>query len=165
MTPGSGQVGEIVGRGPHVTLGYHGATATTQQAFRDGGYRTGDLATVDADGFVTIVGRANEMIKTGGHRAAPAEIEHVLAQAAGVAEAAVCGIPHDVRGEAVIGVVIASTGATLTEPALRAHCAARLPPHLVPVRFRIVAELPRTANGKLDRAALRRQSLPTDGTP
>ncbi len=137
-----GDIGEIVVRGPHVALGYLGAV-DPQRAFHDGAYYTGDLATIDADGFVTIVGRRKDFIKTGGHRVSPEEIEDILVQAPGVSQAAVCGVPHDVRGESLIASVVPVDGMKLAEPVLRAHCAAHLPAHMVPVRFsdhRLAAE-------------------------
>jgi long-chain acyl-CoA synthetase len=146
--------GEIVVRGDSVTLGYFGAPEETASAFRDGAFHTGDLATVDADGLVSIVGRTKEFVKTGGHRVAPQEIEAVLLQLTGIESVAVCGVAHPMRGEALVAAVVLAAGVATDEGVLRRHCAAHLPPYKVPARFRIVAALPRTANGKIDRRAL-----------
>lgn len=154
VVPGSGQVGEIVGRGDHVTLGYFADPDETARVFRDGAFHTGDVATVDTEGFITIVGREKEFVKTGGHRVAPQEVEEILMQHAGVHSAAVCGVVHPMRGEALVAAVIPRDGVTLTEAELRKHCVAFLPAHKVPAQLRIVASLPKTPNGKLDRRAL-----------
>jgi acyl-CoA synthetase (AMP-forming)/AMP-acid ligase II len=154
VAPGSGEVGEIVGRGDHVTLGYFDDAEETARAFRAGAFHTGDLATVDADGFVTVVGREKEFIKTGGHRVAPQEIDGVLMRHPAVQSAAACGISHPLRGEALVAAVVVRDGATVTPAQLRRHCAEHLPPYKVPTRFHVLAELPRTRNGKHDRRAL-----------
>jgi len=154
VVPGSGQVGEILGRGDHVTLGYFADPDETARVFRGGAFHTGDVATVDAEGYITIVGREKEFVKTGGHRVAPQEVEEVLMQLAGVHAAAVCGVSHPMRGEALVAAIVPRDGAALTEAELRRHCAALLPAHKVPAQFRIVAALPKRPNGKLDRRAL-----------
>jgi acyl-CoA synthetase (AMP-forming)/AMP-acid ligase II len=151
VTPGADEVGEIVGAGPHVALGYY---RTTDAAFHDGKFYTGDLARIDADGFIVVVGRAKEFVKTGGHRVSPVEVEGVLAELPGVLEVAVCGVPHPVRGEALVAGVVARPGHAPSAAELRAHCAARLPTFKVPVAFVLLPELPKTANGKISRRQL-----------
>jgi len=148
VAPGSDDVGEIVVRGPHVALGYlHGGPG----GFSGGAYCSGDRARVDADGFVYVVGRTQSFVKTAGHRVAVEEVEEVLARYPDVAAAAVCGIPHPTRGDALVALVVAQHGHTISAIDLRAHCAASLPAFKVPVEFRAVDALPRTASGKLDR--------------
>jgi acyl-CoA synthetase (AMP-forming)/AMP-acid ligase II len=160
VTPGSGEVGEIVGRGPHVALGYFGAgppgstAGTDATAFDRGVFHTGDAATVDDEGFVTLVAREKEFVKTAGHRVAPQEVEEVLAGASGVVEAAVCGVDHGSRGEALVAFVVVDPAAQPAPEALRRHCLDHLAPHKVPVAIRVVTELPKTPNGKLARREL-----------
>ncbi len=149
---GADEVGEIVVRGPHVALGYFGAD--DHGAFRDRAFRTGDLATADGDGFITIVGRARDFVKTAGHRVAPQEVEDVIARMEAVAEVGVFGAPHALRGEALTAVVVPRPGAQLTLRALRLHCSAMLPPFKVPVEFRLAEDLPKGPTGKVKRDAL-----------
>ena len=120
----------------------------------DGGYRTGDRARVDADGFVYVVGRTQTFVKTGSHRVAVEEIEEVLGCCPGVVAAAICGVPHRARGEALIAVVVLRPGHLLSPVELRAHCARSLPPFKIPIEFRSATALPMTASGKIDRVAL-----------
>ncbi|CAN5917335.1 class I adenylate-forming enzyme family protein [soil metagenome] len=148
------EVGEIIVAGPSVARGYFGDHEETARCFRDGAYHTGDLARQDPDGFVYIVGREKELVKTAGHRVAPQEIEDVLLEATGVVEAGVCGVPHPTRGEALIAVLVLDATSPATIDALRAHCARRLPPHKVPIAIHTADALPRTASGKLSRREL-----------
>jgi acyl-CoA synthetase (AMP-forming)/AMP-acid ligase II len=150
----TGEVGELVVRGPHVAQGYFRDEVLSRERFRDGAFFTGDLARVDGDGFVYLVGRRAELIKTIGHRVAPAEIEGVLASAPGVVEAGVCGLPHPLRGEAIAAAVVLAPGAAVTSASLIEHCASELPAFKVPLKIVIVLELPKTPSRKLDRARL-----------
>lgn len=148
------EVGELVVRGAHVAMGYFRDDALTRERFRDGAFHTGDLARVDADGFIYLVGRRAEFVKTIGHRVSPAEVEEVLALAPGVLETGVCGVPHPVRGEALVAAVVLAPGAASTPATLLRHCASLLPPFKVPMKVVIVPALPRTPSQKLDRARL-----------
>jgi acyl-CoA synthetase (AMP-forming)/AMP-acid ligase II len=151
---GTGEIGEIVVAGDHVTLGYFADPDETRRCFRAGAFHTGDLATVDADGFVFITGREREFVKSAGHRVSPQEIEEAIAQRDDVLDVAVFGAPHPVRGEALVALIVARPGHAASGSALALHCKACLPAHKVPVEFRFVAELPRTATGKLSRRDL-----------
>lgn len=153
VVPGSGEVGEIVVRGAHVTLGYFRATGE-DLSFRGGAFHTGDLARVDGDGFIFHAGRQKDFVKTAGHRVAPQEVEMVLARIPEVEEVAVFGVPHPVRGEALVAAVVVRSGRECSIDALRLACAQHLPSFKVPVAFRVVAALPKTDRGKLDRRAL-----------
>ena len=115
---------------------------------------SGDLFRSDDDGYLYFVGRRDDLIKSGGEKVVPREIEDVLHAAPGVREAAVVGIPDRLLGQAVHAHVSPQEGAELTEAALRSHCAERLEDYKVPRRIVIHAELPRTSNGKIDRLAL-----------
>ena len=139
--------GELLVRGPSVSAGALAA---------DGWLHTGDLATLDADGRLAIVGRRSDTIVSGGENVAPAEVESVLLAHAAVADAAVLGRPDPEWGEAVVAQVVARNGGgeALTRELL-AHCAARLAPFQVPKRIELVDAVPRGTTGKLLRRELR----------
>lgn len=155
LAPGSNRSGEVVVEGNHVALGYFDDAEASARVFEGRRFRTGDLARVDADGFVFLLGRSSEFIKTGGHRVAPREIEDVLHGLLGVAEVCVYGIPSPTRGETIVAAIVAAPGEPPTPIALREACALALPAFKVPSEFRFVSALPRTENGKIDRRALR----------
>jgi acyl-CoA synthetase (AMP-forming)/AMP-acid ligase II len=163
-----GQAGELVIRGPNVMQGYWNAPELTARTFRPGFYPddrllyTGDLFRMDADGFLYFLGRKDDMIKTKGERVSPREIENALCAMEGIAEAAVIGVPDEVFGEAVEAFVVLKPGIQITEKSVRKHCAGQLEPFLVPRRVKILSELPRTPNGKVDKKALRIAS-PVEG--
>jgi malonyl-CoA/methylmalonyl-CoA synthetase len=128
----------------------------TAQEFRDDGFFvTGDIATQDADGRVTLVGRAKDLIIAGGLNIYPKEIEEAIDALPGVDESAVIGVPHPDMGEGVVAVVVPLNGATLTEPAVRAALEGQLARFKQPRRVIVVEALPRNAMGKVQKAALR----------
>ncbi len=149
-----GAVGHLVARGENVTGGYLDEPEETAAILRDGWLWTGDLAYRDADGFLFHQGRSKEILKIGGHRVSPVEIEHVIALHPSVAEAAVIGMKQDLMGEVAAAFVVRRPGATPTEAELRRHCRERLPPYEVPATFTWVEALPRNAAGKLLRSDL-----------
>lgn len=116
--------------------------------------RTGDLGRAGADGRVAVLGRADDMIVSGGENVAPEFVEQVLAQHPSVAEAAVHGRPDEQWGQAVVATVVAAPGATVDVPAILVFCRERLAPWEMPSEIRVAAELPRTPSGKLLRRAL-----------
>ncbi len=141
-----GDDGEILVAGPTVAPGAAGS---------DGWLHTGDLGALDGRGRLTVIGRADDMIVTGGENVAPAEIEAVLVVHPAVAEAAVFGRPDPEWGSAVVARVVLATGAAATPEDMRAHCAERLSAHKVPKAVEVSDEpLPRTVSGKLRRADL-----------
>jgi acyl-CoA synthetase (AMP-forming)/AMP-acid ligase II len=150
----AGEVGHLVARGDNVTLGYLDEPAETAAILHDGWLWTGDLAHRDADGFFFHQGRSKEILKIGGHRVSPIEIEHVVAEHPDLAEAAVIGVKHDLMGEVPAAFVVARPGKAPAEDDLRRFCRERLPPYKVPVSFTLVDALPRNEAGKLLRAAL-----------
>jgi acyl-CoA synthetase (AMP-forming)/AMP-acid ligase II len=158
-----GQVGEIVVRGDGVMSGYFGDPAATADVLRDGWLRTGDLGWLDVDGFLWLAGRLRNLIISAGRNVIAEEVEECLRQVPGVTDAAVFAQPDELRGESVHALVVAHSGATPTERDVRAFVAARLAQHKVPRRISFVAELPRTPNGKIDRAGL--GSVATKETP
>jgi acyl-CoA synthetase (AMP-forming)/AMP-acid ligase II len=149
-----GKVGHLVARGENVTLGYLEAPAETAAILHGGWLWTGDLARRDEDGFFFIAGRAKEMLKIGGHRVSPIEIENVVASHADVAEALVVGAPDALVGEVPVAFVVARRGIAVGEADLRRHCRERLPPWAVPARVKLVAAIPRNPWGKPLRAEL-----------
>jgi len=151
-----GEVGIIEVKGRNVFKGYWNMPEKTAQEFRpDGFFITGDLATMDADGYVTIVGRAKDLIISGGYNIYPKEIELLLDEQPGVAESAVVGVPHPDLGEGVVGVVVPKAGARPEEAELIAGIAGRLARFKRPRRIFVVGELPRNTMGKVQKNALR----------
>jgi malonyl-CoA/methylmalonyl-CoA synthetase len=145
---------EILLRGPNVFPGYWQRDDATRDAFTaDGWFRTGDIGERDADGYLRIVGRAKELIITGGYNVYPREVEDVLLEHPAVAEVAVVGEPSDEWGEAVVAVVVPAT-ATEDPDALLAYAAEQLAPYKRPRRVRYVSALPRNALGKVVRSDL-----------
>ncbi|MFH8843198.1 long-chain fatty acid--CoA ligase [Streptomyces sp. NPDC017868] len=151
-----GEKGEVVVSGPNVTPGYWNLPEATAAAFRDGGrFRSGDVATVDEDGYVTLVDRLKDMIISGGENIYPAEVEDALLLHPDVAEAAVIGVPDARWGEVGRAVVVTRAGATVTEGELIAHLEGRLARYKIPRSVVLVPELPRNATGKLLKAPIR----------
>jgi malonyl-CoA/methylmalonyl-CoA synthetase len=141
--------GEIELRGPNVFRGYWEREQATAESFtQDGWFRTGDLGTLDADGYLRIQGRSKELIITGGYNVYPREVEDVLREHPGVADAAVAGLPDAEWGEIVAAWVV-SAGEGLDLEALRAFAAEQLAGYKRPRTIRIVPELPRNALGKV----------------
>ncbi|MFF9555739.1 long-chain fatty acid--CoA ligase [Streptomyces albus] len=150
-----GEIGEIAVRGPDVVPGYYNAPELTAESFRDGWFRTGDLARRRGDGYVFIVDRKKDMIISGGFNIYAVEVESVLHQHPGVYEAAVVGVPDARWGEAVHAVVVPREGAVLDETELIAFCAERLARMKKPRSVDIADALPHNPNGKIDRRAIR----------
>ena len=148
-------VGEICIQGPCVMKGYYQMPEATAAAIVDGWLRTGDLGTVDADGYFTIVDRKKDLIIRGGQNIYPADIEEALYRHPAVAEAAVIAQPHDVLGEVPRGFVALKPGSVATPEELIAHCQAELAYFKVPVTIDILPELPKGPTGKIMRRDLR----------
>jgi acyl-CoA synthetase (AMP-forming)/AMP-acid ligase II len=149
--------GELFVRGPTAFSGYWGRPEETEQAFVDGWYATGDIASADSDGYTRILGRSKELIISGGFNVYPAEVESVLADHPFVAEVAVAGTPSDEWGEVVTAYVVPAPGAP-GDPelsrTLQDHAAERLAPYKRPRLLRTVKELPRNSMGKVVRRLL-----------
>jgi malonyl-CoA/methylmalonyl-CoA synthetase len=155
---GPGEIGVLEVRGPNVFKGYWRMPEKTAEAFReDGFFVTGDLARIGADGYVAIVGRARDLIISGGLNVYPKEIESVIDELPGVVESAVIGLPHPDFGEAVSAVVVPGAGARLDEAAVIAAVRERLASFKVPKRVWFAPSLPRNAMGKVQKNALREQ--------
>lgn len=154
-----GERGELLIHGPQVFQGYWHNEAETEKTLLPGRWlRTGDIVTVDEDGFTTIVDRAKEIIITGGFNVAPSEVEAVLLTNPAVRDAAVVGLPNEeVGGERVAAAVSFEVGATPTHVQLRAWCKERLTGYKVPRDFYVVDELPKSMLGKVLRKEVRDQ--------
>jgi len=153
-----GEAGIIEINGPNVFKGYWRMPEKTAQEFRpDGFFITGDIGVAAPDGRISIVGRAKDLIISGGFNIYPKEIEDVLDAVAGVAESAVIGAPHVDLGEAPIALVVPKPGAALTLSALEAASEQHLARFKRPRRILLVEQLPRNAMGKVQKAALREQ--------
>jgi crotonobetaine/carnitine-CoA ligase len=159
---GVGEPGELLVSGvPGVSLmqGYLDDPQATADALRDGWLRTGDIVSVDADGFVTFVDRTKDMIKRAGENVAASEVEAVLLEHPGVADAAVFGVPDAMRDEQVIAYVVPRFGDAVSDEELVAWCAERLSKFRVPQHVVVTTDLPRTAVGKVMKHALRADFL------
>jgi acyl-CoA synthetase (AMP-forming)/AMP-acid ligase II len=145
-----GEVGELWARGPQIVKGYWNKPEATAETFVDGWVRTGDLARLDEEGFLTIVDRAKDMIIRGGENIYSIEVENVLYEHPDVIDAALIGIPHLTLGEEPAAVVQLAPGAHATEETLKAWVRERLAIFKTPVRVVFLdAPLPRNANGKI----------------
>ncbi len=148
-------IGEVHVRGPNLFLEYLNRPDATEEALRDGWFRTGDLATRAADGSLRIVGRrATDLIKSGGFKIGAGEIEGALLEHQGVSDAAVTGEPDEDLGERIVAWVVKADGESPTADDLANHVAALLTPHKRPRVVRFVDELPRNAMGKVQKARL-----------
>lgn len=149
-----GQPGEVTVAGPNVMLGYHNRPEATAEKLVGGELRTGDLGVFDPEGFLHLVGRADDLIKVAGEKIYPAEVERVLEQLAGIEEAVVVGVPDEKHGAVLRAYVQPKPGAALTEAGLRAACRDRLETIKIPRHFIVVEQLPRSPSGKADKRAL-----------
>jgi long-chain acyl-CoA synthetase len=154
-----GDPGEIVVRGPNVFKGYWGREEDTEAAFREGWFRTGDVAYRDEEGYLFLVDRKKDLVIVSGFNVYPKEVEEVLAAHPKVAEAAVVGIPDDRTGEAVKALVVPEPGATVTEDELVEYCRGYLARFKCPRVVEFVDELPKHATGKVLRRALRGEEI------
>ncbi len=151
-----GDVGEIVHRSPHLMLGYFHDDERTKAAFEGGWFHSGDLATVDEEGYITVVDRKKDMIKTGGENVASREVEEMIYGLTQVSEVAVVGVPHPRWVEAVVAVVVPKAGQSISEESVRAHCARHLASFKVPKMVVFADALPKNPSGKLLKRELRK---------
>lgn len=155
-----GERGELLIKGPQVFGGYWNNATDTEKTLLPGGWlRTGDVVTVDADGFTTIVDRVKELIITGGFNVAPSEVEAVMRTHPDLADAAVIGVPSPHGGERVVAVVLLRPEASLDEASMRSWCRERLAAYKVPKKIVAVPDFPRSMLGKVLRKQLRDEYL------
>jgi acyl-CoA ligase (AMP-forming) (exosortase A-associated) len=163
-----GEVGELVHRGPTVSMGYWNQPELTAKVLRPHPFLprelnsdekvcySGDLVKMDEDGFLYFVGRRDNLIKSSGYRVSPTEVEEVLFQSGKVCQAAVIGIPDDALGQTIKAFVVLRDDEPVDPQALLAFCAERIPRHMIPKTVQILDDLPKTSSGKVDYPALRR---------
>lgn len=150
-----GEVGEIVARGENIMVGYWQRPEETREVLKSEGLWTGDLARCDEEGFLYIVSRKSDLIKSGSHRIGPKEIEDVLTEHAAVHEVAVIGIPDEILDERICACIILRPGWECSEKELKAHCQKHLPRYKIPHDIIFLGDLPRTTSGKIQKNELR----------
>jgi acyl-CoA synthetase (AMP-forming)/AMP-acid ligase II len=162
-----GEVGELIHRGSTVSLGYWENKEATDRVLRPNPLSppelhgtelvcySGDLVKMDEGGFLYFEGRRDSAIKTAGYRISTTEIEAVLMAIDGVREAAAIGVPDEVLGQAIVGIVVPHDGQTLEVAEIMGGCAGKMPRYMMPRRIEILDELPKTAHGKIDYTTLR----------
>ncbi|NDP37225.1 MAG: malonyl-CoA synthase [Rhodoferax sp.] len=154
----AGEIGNIEVKGPNVFKGYWRMPEKTAEEFTlDGYFKTGDVGKIDAQGYVTIVGRSKDLIISGGYNVYPAEVEGYINELPGVAESAVIGVPHADFGEVGLALVVAKPGAVLEPNQIIASLKATLANFKVPKRCLVAQELPRNSMGKVQKNVLREQ--------
>lgn len=149
-----GATGEVVIRGPNVTLGYEANPQANAESFTNGWFRTGDQGVFDADGYLRLTGRLKEIINRGGEKISPREVDEVLMDHPAVAQAVTFALPHEKLGEEVAAAVVLRDGVSATERDLRHFAAERLADFKVPRRVLILDEIPKGPTGKLQRIGL-----------
>jgi acyl-CoA synthetase (AMP-forming)/AMP-acid ligase II len=155
VAPDDKEVGEIIVKGDSVTSGYWNRPEETQKAFRDGWLYTGDLAVVDAEGYVNIVDRKKDMIITGGENVFSTEVENVLYMQPDILEAAVIGVPDAHWGEAVKAIVVLKESRQTTAEEIISFCKENLAHYKAPKSIDFVDALPRTGSGKIYKKGMR----------
>jgi acyl-CoA synthetase (AMP-forming)/AMP-acid ligase II len=160
-----GQTGEIVAWGDNISPGYWCDAEATSQKFVNGALRTGDLATVDNNGFIYIVDRKSDFIKSFGYRVSSQQVEACILELSEIVAAAVVGIPDLQRGEAIVAFVTLRDGANLKPNDVLAHCAAHLAHHMRPKLVVVLERLPVNPQGKVMKTELRKLALAEAGPP
>jgi fatty-acyl-CoA synthase len=150
-----GEVGEIVHRSPHLMLGYFNDPERTAAAFDGDWFHSGDLAVIDDEGYISVVDRKKDMIKTGGENVASREVEEMIYRLPAVSEVAVVGLPDAKWIEAVTAIVVLKVGQTLTEFEVMAHCSGHMAHFKAPKRVVFIDTLPKNPSGKLLKRELR----------
>jgi malonyl-CoA/methylmalonyl-CoA synthetase len=149
-------IGTLQVKGPNVFAGYWRDEQKTREEFTaDGWFKTGDVGRIDRNGYVHIVGRAKDLVISGGYNVYPKEVESELDAVEGVLESAVFGVPHPDFGEGVTAVVVAKPGAVLSEQSIVDSVKTRMARYKVPKRIVLVDELPRNTMGKVQKNILR----------
>ena len=149
-----GQTGEVVIRGPNVTIGYEANPEANAKAFTNGWFRTGDQGLLDEEGYLRLTGRLKELINRGGEKVSPLEVDEVLMDHPAVQQVVTFGMPHAMLGEEVAAAVVLREGKSVTDRELREFAAARLADCKVPRKFVFLQEIPKGATGKLQRIGL-----------
>jgi long-chain acyl-CoA synthetase len=153
-----GEKGEIAIRGHNVMLGYWNRPEDTAKCIRDGWFHTGDIGSMDEEGYFFLHDRVTDMIVSGGVNVYPAEVENALAGHPAVLEAAVYGVPEPLLGEQVRADIVLKAGETASEAEIRSFCRERLSPVKAPAQIRFVAEIPKNPSGKILKRVLREKA-------
>ena len=148
--------GELWVRNPGVTPGYYRLPEVNSERLKDGWLKTGDVFERDADGFFYFKGRTDDMFNSGGENIYPLEVENMLLRHPAVAEASVVAVPHAVKGEVPVALVVKAKGRDVGEDELKQFCLANGPAYAHPRRIDFVAELPLNGPGKIDRKVVER---------
>jgi long-chain acyl-CoA synthetase len=151
----SGQVGEIIARGPNIFKGYWNREKETEEAMRGGWFHTGDMGRIDEDGYYYIVDRKKDMIVVSGYNVYPIEVENVIMRHPKVVDAAVIGVPDDYQGESVKAVLVVKQGETISLDELTAYCREHLAAFKVPKQLNVRESLPKSPTGKVVKRELR----------
>lgn len=151
-----GETGEIAASGDNIMMGYWKNPEETAKTIRDGRLFTGDMATVDEEGYIYIISRKSDMIKSGAHRIAPREIEEVILEHPSVLEAAVVGRPDQILGESICAFVVLKDGHGCAENELMRLCGSSLPPFKMPKKICFATNLPKTESGKIKKEELKK---------
>ncbi len=154
-----GDVGEIVAVGDNICLGYLDNPTATQEKFKNGTLYTGDLATVDEDGFLYVVDRKSDFIKSMGHRVSSQQVESYILELPEIVNAAAIGVPDSTKGEAIKVFVVLRQGSALSVPEILTFCQKRMQRHLVPAEIEIIDKLPLNRHGKIKKSALKERVL------
>lgn len=165
LVAGPGELGEVWARGDNIMQGYWQDPELTAGVLRDGWLRTGDLGRLDEDGYLTIEGRNNEMIKSGAYRISPTEIEEILLQHPQIQEVGVVGVEDPILGQKICAVIALKHGGALREQDVMAYCAQRLVQYKRPKVVAIVSALPKSPSGKILRQSLREISMRVVSAP
>ncbi|MEW6050267.1 MAG: class I adenylate-forming enzyme family protein [Candidatus Zixiibacteriota bacterium] len=152
------EVGELVVEGDLVMMGYWNQPEESRQVLKNDCLYTGDLARMDTDGYIFIVGRKKEIIKTGGNRVSAKEVEECLLEHQKISEASIIGVPDDILGEAIRAVIVLKPGMTADTSEIKSHCKRKLADFKVPKQIRFVEQLPKYQSGKVNKMALKEQS-------
>jgi len=149
-----GETGEIVARGENIMPGYWGKPEETEKVLRDDRLHTGDFARSDEEGFLYIVGRRTDMIKSGAHRISAKEIEEILLEIPQVGEAAVVGVEDEILGEAIKAYIVRKDGESISAQEVLSYCRKNLPSFKIPRSVDFLAEIPKTDSGKSKKYAI-----------
>jgi len=155
----TGEVGEIIAHGDNISPGYYSDPETSAEKFVDGALHTGDLATVDEDGYIFVVDRIADFIKSWGYRVSSQEVESCVLQLPEIVSAAAVGVPDLTAGEAIHVFVTLRAKAEITPDAIIAHCREKLARHMVPEVVTMIKSLPLNPHGKVIKSELRKMAL------
>jgi long-chain acyl-CoA synthetase len=154
-----GEPGEIAIKGPQIMMGYYQKPEETAKAIKEGWFYSGDIGKFDEDGFLCIVDRKKDMIIAGGYNIYPVELDDVLMGHPKVLEACTIGVPDEYRGETVKAFIVVKAGEILTEEEVSNYCREKLAAYKVPKIIEFIAELPKSAVGKILRRKLKEMEM------